>query len=419
MTVAEAVVAALLLIIGALAVMAVIGAGTRNTFRAEQSQVVVNRLQEELEMIKQLPFDEIAMPAVPQDSADPDDPNSRVSGTQYDIDPDGGNLAAVAYNGSTLVSGGTVSGGQVTAGPVEFESGDVTGDLYRYVVWLDDPSCSEAECPGAQDLKRVIVAIALDATASGGARAYQELHTDIADPEAQPEVNPGSGGGGDGEDDDGDGDPDDDDEPQPFPWNFWLTDTTCNNSDPPADHRQPQHPQHARHLLRRLQTGSTSGAPDLMFPEAPPLDEDLPPDEQPLYDYATDVEPSSGGTLDKGVQLRRPGVLTGTGCVVSDLLGSQQPAAAAREHPRAEDPQVAHTAGPERHQRPDPDRRRDPAPLDADAQRGEPRRARSASTSSGASSTARRVRRHPARQPDPAAARAHPLRVLAGPVAAK
>src|SRR5688500_13259023 len=83
MTVIEAVVAAFLLVGGALAVMAVIGAGTRNTFRAEQSQVAVNQLQEELETIKQLPFDEIAMPAVPQDSGDPDDPNSRISGTQY------------------------------------------------------------------------------------------------------------------------------------------------------------------------------------------------------------------------------------------------------------------------------------------------------------------------------------------------
>jgi hypothetical protein len=307
MTVIEAVVAAFLLVGGALAVMAVIGAGTRNTFRAEQSQVAVNQLQEELETIKQLPFNEIAMPAVPQDSGDPDDPNSRISGTQYDIDPGSGStLAAVAYDGSTLVGGGTVSGGQVAAGPVDFESGDVTGDLYRYVVWLNDPSCSTEQCPGFQDLKRVIVAIKLDSTASGGSRAYQELHTDIADPEALPEVNPGAGGGGSNN----------------YPWTFWLTDTTCNNST-----RQPITNNHNTHNTRGvcsdgLQTGGTTGAPDLMFPEAPPLNEELPPDEQPTYDYATDVEPSSNGTLDKGVQLRRPGSVVGSGCLISDLLGS-------------------------------------------------------------------------------------------------
>ena len=56
-----------------------------------------------------------------------------------------------------------------------------------------------------------------------------------------------------------------------------------------------------------------------MFPEAPALDEDLPPDEQPLYDYANDVEPSSGGTLDKGVQLRRPTSGTLNTCAISSI----------------------------------------------------------------------------------------------------
>jgi hypothetical protein len=322
MTVAEAVIATFLMVLGAMAVMSVISAGTRNTFRAEQSQVVVNRLQEELETIKQLPFEEIALPSVPEDSGDPENPNSRISGTQYDIDPDGGTLAPIVYDGSTLVGGGNVEGGQVTGGPAPFESGDITGDIYRYVVWLDDPSCSESLCPGAQDLKRVVVAIKLDDTAAGGARAYQELHTDVADPETLPEVNPGGGGGGgDGEDDDGDGDDDDDDEPDPYPWNFWLTDTTCDNSS-----RQPITDDHNTHNTRGicsdgLETGSSSGAPDLMFPEAPPLDDAFPPDQQPLYDYAEDVEPSTGGTLDKGVQLREPGGLTGNGCLVNDLLG--------------------------------------------------------------------------------------------------
>ena len=61
----------------------------------------------------------------------------------------------------------------------------------------------------------MIVAIRLDETAAGGARPYQELHEDFADPDAQPAENPGPTGD----------DPDAD-----YPWSFWLTDTTCNNS---------------------------------------------------------------------------------------------------------------------------------------------------------------------------------------------
>ena len=137
-TVAEALVAAFLLILGALAVMSVLAASSRNTFRAEQSQVVVNRLQGELEQVKQLPFEQIALAAAPQASQDPDDPNSRVSGAEFDVGADAASYAPLVYNGSALEGGGTVSGGTVAAGPTEFTSGDVKGDIYRYVVWLND-----------------------------------------------------------------------------------------------------------------------------------------------------------------------------------------------------------------------------------------------------------------------------------------
>ena len=307
-TVAEALVAAFLVILGALAVMAVLVAASRSTYRTEQSQVVVNRLQDELEQVKQLPFEQVALAAAPQASQDPQDPNSRVSGAEFDVGDDAASYAPLVYNGAALEGGGTVSGGTVAAGPTEFVSGDVRGDIYRYVVWLDDEDCDEALCPGAQDSKRVIVAIRLDESAGGGARPYQELHQDIGDPDAQPAENPGPLG----DDEEDDSDPD-------YPWSFWLTDTTCNNSarlEITNDHN-------AHNTLGACsvgqQTGATPGAPDLMFPEAPPLDEDLPPDEQPLYDYAGDVEPSSGGTLDKGVQLRRPTHGTVNSCAISSI----------------------------------------------------------------------------------------------------
>jgi Tfp pilus assembly protein PilV len=307
-TVTEALVAGFLLVLGSLAVIAIQSASSRNTYRAEQSQVVSNRLQDELEQIKQLPFEEIALAAAPDTSPDPDDPNSRVSGVSFDVGG-GSGLAPLVYNGSALEGGGTVSGGTVATGPTEFTSGDVKGEIYRYVVWLNDGECDEALCPGAQDSKRVIVAIRLDETASGGGRAYQEIHEDVADPDTQPQQNPGPN-------------EDDEDDESDYPWSFWLTDTTCNHAS-----RQPITDDHLTHNTRGscddgLETGNSSGAPDLMFPEAPQLDGSLPPDQQPLYDYAEDVEPSSGGTLDKGVQLRRPGLLTGTGCLISDLLGS-------------------------------------------------------------------------------------------------
>ncbi len=55
-TVVEVVVAALVLVVLGLAVLGLGSAASRNTYRAEQSQVLSNRLQAELEHIRQLPY---------------------------------------------------------------------------------------------------------------------------------------------------------------------------------------------------------------------------------------------------------------------------------------------------------------------------------------------------------------------------
>jgi hypothetical protein len=105
-------------------------------------------------------------------------------------------------------------------------------------------------------------------------------------------------------------------------WQFWLTDTPCSE-----DTRQPITDHHDSHNTigtcgDGLETGTTPGAPDLMFTEAPPLDPGFPADEQPLYDYATDVEPNVDPELDRGLQMKVPsGLLGQTGCLPLNLGG--------------------------------------------------------------------------------------------------
>ena len=55
----------MLLLIGSLGMLTLVDASTRNTYRAEQSQVVVNQLQAEMEKIKRIPFTEVALTAAP------------------------------------------------------------------------------------------------------------------------------------------------------------------------------------------------------------------------------------------------------------------------------------------------------------------------------------------------------------------
>jgi prepilin-type N-terminal cleavage/methylation domain-containing protein len=252
-TLIEVVIAIFLLMLGSLTVLSLLDASTRNNYRVEQSQVAVNQLEAELERIKNLPFNEVALTSTPASSGDEDEPGWRVSGGQFALERNGTDLRPLVVNGTVLEAGGTVSGGTLAAAPTEFQSGDISGTISRYVVWVNDTRCPDAVCPGSQDIKRVVVAATLDSTASGGDRAYQELHTDLVDPDATPvadEVPEGEG------------------EEGSFA-TFWLTDTTCNHSE-----RQDLTGHHATHNTlgtcgAGMKTGNTPGAPDLMFSDPP------------------------------------------------------------------------------------------------------------------------------------------------------
>lgn len=302
MTIVEVVVASVIVVLGALAVFSLVAAAARNTFRAEQSQVVSDRLQQEMESIKQLPFDEIAMTTTLADSSDIKDPRWRVTGTSFGIGQDGSSPLPMVYNGSPIFGGGNVGDEAppaISPGPTPFTSGDVTGNIYRVVVWEDDESCSPTHCPGTQDLKRVIVAIRLDTTASGGAREYQEIQTQIVDPEAEPVDNENPLPPG---------------EDDATPWTLWFSDTTCDNTA-----RVVNTADHLAHNTRGvcatgMRNGNDPGAPDLMFDEAPVFNP-----ESPLFDYATDVEPSVNPAGDKGLQMV-PGLINGCPTYATEVM---------------------------------------------------------------------------------------------------
>jgi hypothetical protein len=270
--VVEVIVAGMILVVGSLGVLGMVDASTRNTFRVEQSQTVANVLQREMEEIKALPYEEIGLATLPSQVSDEDSPNSRVVGTAFYTNRNGTGL-------KPLVSGGSVPATE------SFEVEDVKGSIYRYVVW---DNCIPSLCDDGEFLKRVIVAVRLDTTASGGFRRYQEIQGQVIDPDAEPSENPGPAPGGG----------------SITPWLLWLTDTSCDKSS-----RLEIEGDHLAHNTRGecgtgLKTGNAPGAPDLLWPSAPPLTL-----ETPVYDYATDVEPLGSPDHDKGLQ-----VMVGSDC---------------------------------------------------------------------------------------------------------
>jgi Tfp pilus assembly protein PilV len=309
-TIIEVAIAAVILTVSALAILTLVDAAGRNNFRAEQSQVVNDRLQQLMEQVKQLPYSRVALTSLPTHSNSPTNPNSRVAGTTFNVNASGsGSYQDLTYNGGANMEGtGSVSGGTVDPGPTAFQSGNVKGSLYRYVTWKLDPACDNCSDPWE---KHVVLAVALDQTAAGGARAYQEIQGDLSNPNA------GLGGGA------GTGSNNNDS----TPWTFWLTDTPCSSTN-----RQPIAAEHLTHntlgvCSNGMHTGSTVGAPDLMFTQAAPIDNNFPSDQQPLYDYATDVEPGCTGvncfTQDKGLQAKVPtNIVNGGGCLTDPTSSS-------------------------------------------------------------------------------------------------
>lgn len=300
MTIVEVVVAGLILTLGALGVLGVVDAATRNTFRAEQSQVVANVLQAEMEKLRQLPYKELALTELPVDSNDPDDPNSRIASTSFFYTGrNSTGLKPLVYNGGAN-GGETIEEGTVDPGPTPFQVGEIKGDVYRYVVW---DNCPSSLCQDGMYLKRGVIAVRLDETGSGGSRRYQEVQGQVVDPDAEPTSFPGQEPGGSAT----------------VPWTLMLTDTPCNQPE-----RLPHPAENGDHLTHNTrgdcanspQEGNVPGAPDLLWPESP----DLPPPEPEFpgypdykYDYATDVEPQ--GEADEGLQM-----LTGGECSSTAMI---------------------------------------------------------------------------------------------------
>jgi hypothetical protein len=304
-SVIEVVIAAMLLIIGALAVLGFADAANRTTYRAEQSQVVVDRLQAEMEKLRQLTFDEVALTSTPAAPADPD-LAARLSGGTFALARDGSDARPLAVQGGTTPGGDPVGCGAsgepacaVDPGPTEFESGDVHGKIYRYVVYPGVPSNCGTGCT-ADDLKRIVVAIKLDDSGSGGERAYQELQSDIgSDRDRVGNLPPSEG-----------------DELENIN-TFWLTDTPCSSTT----REDVATTDHNTHNTRGIctdgvKTGSAvKGAPDLMFNERPaPTSGGT----NGFIDYASDIEPGGSPTsTDKGLQMLKPTLSGSVGCLMA------------------------------------------------------------------------------------------------------
>jgi Tfp pilus assembly protein PilV len=308
-SVVEVLIAAVILALTALAIATLSTGATHGTYRAEQDQVVVNRLQNELERMRQLPFNQVALTSTPQTSTQANDPGQRVSsgGTQFDLNRNGTNTKPLAFAGGTTPEGNPIGCGAagqpacgVNPGPEPFQSGDVSGNIYRYVVYPGVPGGSTG-CPGCSPdyFKRIIVVITLDTTVAGGTHPYQEIQSNVSSPDAVPSNNPVP--------------PCDQNTECPDQQSavFLLTDTPCVNPTRVAPSSHDTHNTRGR-CTDGGQTGLTPGAPDLMLNAPPDTAVGQPPN------YSEDVTRSEDPKI--GLALLR--TTSVPGCAAQVLTGN-------------------------------------------------------------------------------------------------
>lgn len=145
-TIVEVLVAIVILSIGAMTTFSLLSAATRNAQRAKASQVALEYAEQELEYLRSLEDKKLALTGAPKSSTNPNNPNYRYldsNGTFALTRQPLGNYRKLVIKGDPLYGGGHLEDGTISAGPTKFTSGDVSGWVYRYIVWRNDEKCSE------------------------------------------------------------------------------------------------------------------------------------------------------------------------------------------------------------------------------------------------------------------------------------
>jgi prepilin-type N-terminal cleavage/methylation domain-containing protein len=293
-TIIEVLIAILIVSIGAMTTFTLLSAATRNAQRAKASQVALEYAEQELEFLRSMEDKNLALTSAPASSTNPNSPNHRVSNGTFALERQPlGNYRNLVVNGGSLYGGGHVADGTVSAGPTKFSSGDVSGRVYRYIVWHNDERCSEASCPGKQDYKQIVVAVRLDTPPNQTFESgYVEVQSNFVNPVENAEDDPIAGSNGS----------------VITAQQFFLTDTPC--SEEGVTTRQEITGNHLLHntlgtCASGPQTGTTKGAPDTLTLGSPPDPDPEDPNNPAFYDYANDSYLDTSPDAGIGVQIRK------------------------------------------------------------------------------------------------------------------
>ena len=153
-TIVEVLVASVVMVVGLLALLATFDHARNLTSGSERSAQAIRVAERELERLMAIPYNSLAQNSTATAPATCTQ-SSSIAGSYA-------SGVAVAAAGAAVTPTATWSVTRMGA------TSSVAGCLYAFVTWADDPSCSEANCPGQQDYKRLTVAASVINPNGGG-----------------------------------------------------------------------------------------------------------------------------------------------------------------------------------------------------------------------------------------------------------
>jgi prepilin-type N-terminal cleavage/methylation domain-containing protein len=283
-TIVEVLVAILIVSLASMATFGLLSAATRNAQRAKANQVALEYAEQELEFLRSMKDEQLALTSTPPHQNGTLNPFSRLRENEFALtrSPIGDYRKLVVNNSVYYGTEKKITTGIVSSGPDNFTNGDVSGKVYRFIVWHNDEKCEEAKCPGKQDYKQIVVIVKVNPLPNQPQETgYAEVQSNFINPTDTAENDPKAGPGG----------------KVITAQQFFLSDTTCAKTGVTV--RQETMVDHPLHNTRGVcadgvQYGSTKGAPDALLLGSPPDPTPSDPTDPPLYAYSNDLYAEKG-----------------------------------------------------------------------------------------------------------------------------
>jgi prepilin-type N-terminal cleavage/methylation domain-containing protein len=283
-TIVEVLVAILIVSLAAMATFGLLSAATRNAQRAKANQVALEYAEQELEFLRSMKDEQLALTSNPPPAKSALSPLTRVREGEFALtrNPVGDYRKLVLNKTFYYGTEKEITTGIVSSGPDNFTNGDVSGKVYRFIVWHNDEKCEEAKCPGKQDYKQIVVIVQVNPLPNQPQETgYAEVQSDFINPTDTAENDPKAGPGG----------------KVVTAQQFFLSDTPCSKTG--ATIRQVTTADHPMRNTRGtcaddVQYGPTKGAPDALLLGSPPDPTPADPTDPPLYAYSNDLYAEKG-----------------------------------------------------------------------------------------------------------------------------